>query len=79
MILKETLTADWLGITTFIRSGHVLYITDIERTILDVLKNPELAGGIDELLFSLEGLRGSSILTAPVQASSAIVLLLRPA
>ncbi|MBI5778528.1 MAG: hypothetical protein HZA49_03620 [Planctomycetes bacterium] len=59
---KWRFTKDLFGATTLIREGQVINVTDIERTILDCLRQPDLAGGVDELIRSLEGLRGTDLL-----------------
>ena len=44
------------GITTFNREGVSLRITTLERTLVDILHRPKLAGEIEELWLSLEGI-----------------------
>jgi hypothetical protein len=44
-------------------------ITDVERTILDCLRFPEYAGGIDELIRSLEGVQRYDMLTEILQSN----------
>lgn len=43
--------------TTMDRQGVVVHVTAIERTIVDVLHRPELAGGVEEVLKSLDLVR----------------------
>lgn len=48
-------SADLLGVTSVIRAGHPIQVTDLERTILDCLQKPVYSGGVEELFRSLEG------------------------
>ena len=41
------------GTTRIVRQGISLTVTDRERTFLDCIRRPELAGGLDEMLRSL--------------------------
>jgi predicted transcriptional regulator of viral defense system len=50
------------GETTVIHGGEAIQVTDIERTLLDCLRRVDLAGGIEEIIRSLEGLRGLDLL-----------------
>ncbi|MFH0888065.1 MAG: hypothetical protein V1871_02515 [Planctomycetota bacterium] len=59
---KWRFTKDLFGATTLAREGQIINVTDIERTILDCLRQPDLAGGVDEFIRSLEGLRGTDLL-----------------
>ena len=47
---------DYLTITKD-RQGVAVRVTAVERTIVDVLHRPELAGGVDEVLLSLDLVR----------------------
>jgi predicted transcriptional regulator of viral defense system len=44
---------DVFGTSKVVRHGITLTVTDRERTFLDCIRRPELAGGLDELLSSL--------------------------
>lgn len=59
---KGVITRDLFGSTTIVREGQVINVTDIERTILDCLRQPDLAGGVDEFIRSLEGVQATDIL-----------------
>lgn len=48
--------ADYLT-TTMDRQGVAVHVTAVERTIVDVLHRPELAGGVEEVLKSLDLVR----------------------
>lgn len=61
---KGVIAKDLFGITNIVREGYVISVTDIERTLLDCLRQPNLAGGVDELFRSLEGLQGTDLLSA---------------
>ena len=51
--LRKKGQLDW-GVTTQDRLGIGLRLTDLERTCVDVLHRPELAGGFEEIWRSLE-------------------------
>lgn len=51
--LRKKNQVDW-GITTQDRLGLTIRLTDLERTFVDVLHRPELAGGFEEIWRSLE-------------------------
>jgi predicted transcriptional regulator of viral defense system len=51
--LRITKQLDW-GITTQDRLGINIRVTNLERTLVDVLHRPELAGGFEEIWRSLE-------------------------
>jgi len=53
---RGILTKELFGVINIPREGQVICVTDIEHTILDCLRQLNLAGGIDELIRSLEGL-----------------------
>ncbi|MCK4909066.1 MAG: type IV toxin-antitoxin system AbiEi family antitoxin domain-containing protein [Planctomycetes bacterium] len=53
---KGVLTRDLFGVTALNHEGHTIHVTDTERTILDCLRQPNYAGGIVELIHSLERL-----------------------
>lgn len=54
---KGVLTRNLFGITTVIREGQIIKVTDIEKTILDCVSHPDLTGGADEFVRSVEGLQ----------------------
>lgn len=58
---KGVLTKELFGTTTIIREGQIINVTDIEKTILDCLSQPNLAGGVDEFVRSVEGLVGINV------------------
>jgi predicted transcriptional regulator of viral defense system len=51
--LRKKKQLDW-GVTTQDRLGINIRLTDLERTCVDVLHRPELAGGFEEIWRSLE-------------------------
>ena len=55
-------TRSLFGETPVIHGGEAIQVTDIERTLLDCLRRPDLAGGLEEFIRSLEGLRGLDLL-----------------
>ena len=46
---------DLFGLTSVIRAGHPIQVTDLEKTIVDCVQKPAYAGGVGELFKSLEG------------------------
>jgi predicted transcriptional regulator of viral defense system len=55
---KGVLTKALFGATAIVHDGQVIKVMDIERTIIDCLSRPDLVGGVDEFIRSLEGLSG---------------------
>ncbi len=51
--LRKIKQLDW-GVTTQDRLGISIRVTNLERTLVDVLHRPELAGGFEEIWRSLE-------------------------
>jgi predicted transcriptional regulator of viral defense system len=52
---KTVKSSDLFGITEIWRNGLSLQVTDKERTFLDGLRRPELCGGLEEHIKSIEG------------------------
>jgi len=61
---RESGTMD--GVTTFDRTGIHVRVTTLERTVLDCLERPDLAGGVEELEHALSGI--TSIKLRPLLA-----------
>lgn len=58
-------TKHLFGITKTIRSGQEVQFSDLERTVVDCVRRPDLAGGLEEILksfASLPHLNGSRVL-----------------
>jgi predicted transcriptional regulator of viral defense system len=52
------------GVETMYRRAAAIQVTDIERTLLDCLRCPQYAGGLEEFLRSIEGVQRYDLLSA---------------
>lgn len=58
------------GVETHYRATLPVQVTDTERTLLDCLRFPKYAGGLDELFRSLEGIEKYDLLSVVLERSA---------